>query len=388
MSKFQIHTILLSILIGLVSGVCSSLFLHSLEWITALRNEHSYLIWGLPVFGIFFGLLIKAIPHHINQGVPYILQELDNHEAHISPWMTPFIFLSSLGTHLFGGSVGREGVGVIMGASIAHLVPRLKKSYQELRPYLIYSGIAAGFSSIFGTPIAAIIFSFELHHFKDVKKDFLLFSTALSSLVALLVPHFIGPKHQHFVVNFQFDNKVFFYIFIAGIAAGIGGHAFYWGLKGYTKLISKLVPHIEWKLAIGALIISLIVFLTNGYEYVGIGTDIISRSFHQQMLPYDFLMKCLLTAMTLAIGFKGGEVTPLFFMGATLSNSVSSLFNFNNYALSSSLGMVGLFGAVTATPFASIAMAAELFGWKVGTLSILTCFIARFIMGSRSVYRH
>lgn len=90
----------------------------------------------------------------------------------------------------------------------------------------------------------------------------------------------------------------------------------------------------------------------------------------------------------MAIGFKGGEVTPLFFMGATLSNSVSSLFNFNNYALSSSLGMVGLFGAVTATPFASIAMAAELFGWKVGTLSILTCFIVRFIMGSRSVYRH
>lgn len=257
-----------------------------------------------------------------------------------------------------------------------------------LRPYLIYSGIAAGFASIFGTPVAAIVFSFELHHFKDVKRGFLLVATSVSSFVALLIPHFIGPNHQHFVVNFQLDSRIFFYMCIAGIAAGCGGRIFYWGLKGYTKLISKFVPHIEWKLAIGALGIVLIVVLSNGYEYIGIGTDTIARSFHQQMLPYDFLMKCLLTAMTLAIGFKGGEVTPLFFMGATLSNSVSSIFNFNNYALSSSLGMVGLFGAVTATPFASIAMAVELFGWEVGILSILTCFIARFIMGNRSVYRH
>lgn len=388
MSKFKIHIIIVTAFVGLLSGACSSVFLYSLEWVTKAREEHTIFILGLPLFGFLFGRLLKLIPHHINQGVPYILNELDNHDAHVSPWMTPFIFLSSLGTHLFGGSAGREGVGVIMGASVAHLIPRKKISYQDLRPYLIYSGIAAGFSSIFGTPFAAIIFSFELHHFKDVRKGFLFLTTILSSLIALLTSSFLGPSHQHYTVGFHFEINTIIHVSIATFTSGIGGLAFYWGLKGYTRLISKLFSQIEWKLAFGAAFVSVIVYIFHGYEYVGIGNDIILKSFNQQMEPYDFVMKCLLTVMTLSIGFKGGEVTPLFFMGATLSNSIASFFSYNNYALSSSLGMVGLFGAVTATPIASMVMATELFGWKVGGLSVLTCYFARLIMGKRSVYRH
>lgn len=387
MSKFKIQIILSSILIGVFSGACSSAFLHSLEYVTHFRDEHKYLIWGLPVFGLLFGYLIKSIPHHINQGVPYLIHELDNHGSDISPWMTPFIFLGSLGTHLFGGSAGREGVGVIMGASIAHAVPRMKRSYKELRPYLIYSGLAAGFSSIFGTPLAAIIFAFELHQFKDLKKGLLIFSVILSSIIAFLMPFYFGPAHQHFTVNFHFAQSTVIYVLIAAIASGLGGLVFYWGLKSYTKVISKLVPQIEWKLAVGALLVSIIVYTTGAYDYIGIGTSFIEKAFHNPSLPYDFIMKCLLTVMTLAVGFKGGEVTPLFFMGATLSNSFSTFFNLNNYALSSALGMVGLFGAVTATPIASAVMAAEMFGGKVGLLAIAVCLIARLIMRNKSVYR-
>lgn len=392
MFKTHTHIIAVSVFVGLLSGVCSSAFLYLLEKATNFRNEYSFLIWGLPFFGLILGYLIKSIPHHINQGVPYILNELDshsvNHKQPISAWMMPYIFLSSLGTHLFGGSAGREGVGVIMGASVAHIVPRLKLSYQELRPYLIYTGMAAGFSSIFGTPVAAIVFTFELCQFKDVKSLILVLATSLSSLVAVLVTHFTGIKHLQFPIYFTFDTEIISYVLIASVTSGVGGLIFYGGLKTYTKIISKLIPSIEWKLMVGALVICLIVFLTNGYEYIGIGTDMISKSFQQPMLLYDFAMKCLLTVMTLSIGFKGGEVTPLFFMGATLSNSISSYFSFNNFGLSSSLGMMGLFAAVTATPFATMAMATELFGWKVGVLSIFVCLVARKIMGNRSVYRH
>lgn len=114
----------------------------------------------------------------------------------------------------------------------------------------------------------------------------------------------------------------------------------------------------------------------------------IAQSFEREMSFYDFAMKTLLTIMTLTIGFKGGEVTPLFFMGATLSNWASSLLSFRNYALSSSLGMVAMFGALTATPIASAIMGAELFGWRVGLAALIACLIARFLMRNRSVYRN
>lgn len=388
MPKNSFYLFIISIFSGLLAGVCSSLFLHSLAWVTTIRTENHNLIWGLPLFGFAFGHLIKRIPHHLNQGVPYILKELDNHEAHISPWMTPFIFISSLGTHLFGGSAGREGVGIIMGASMAHAIPQIKDQYKELRPYLIYSGIAAGFSSVFGTPIAGIFFAFELHGFKDFKKLPVLLVTIISSYVALLVPHFFGLTHQHFHVNFNLNSQTIIYILIAAVGSGIGGHIFYWGLKGYTKLISHFVPHVQWKLFLGGLAVSLLVYLTHSFDYIGLGSDFIAKSFVSQMEPYDFMMKCLLTVMTLSIGFKGGEVTPLFLMGATFSNSIASIFDLKNYSFSSALGMVSIFGAVTGTPIASGVMGVELFGWKTGVCSLICCLLARLLMGHRTVYRH
>lgn len=380
--------IIISIFVGIVSSALSNLFLYSLSFITLVRQSYPFLIWGLPIFGLLFGLLIKKIPHHINQGVPHILEELENEHARVSPWMVPFIFLASLGTHLFGGSAGREGVGVIMGVSAAHLMPKMSERYKEIRPFLIYSGIAAGFSSIFGTPLAAILFAFELHAFKHVKRAGLVFCTTLASFVALIIPHYFGPSHQHFKVSYLLEFNLLFYVLIAAITSGLGGHLFYWCLKNYTQLISNIFPRIELKLLMGGLFVTLLVYFTNSYPYIGISTDVIARSFVEQMSFHDFIMKCLLTIMTISVGFKGGEVTPLFLMGATFSNSIASLFNFKNFALSSSLGMVGLFGAVSGTPLASAVMGCELFGWRVGLLCFVTCYLARLLMIRRSVYRH
>lgn len=379
---------IISLFVGLISGALSTLFLYSLSWVTSFRTENSYLIWGLPIFGLFFGLLIKIIPHHVNQGVPYILEELENDKAKVSPWMTPFIFLSSLGTHLFGGSAGREGVGVIMGASAAHLLPKLRTSFQSMRPFLIYAGLAAGFSSIFATPLAAIVFAFELQGFKHIRKYNLVMCAGVASFIAVLVPKLLEVTHQHYHVDFLFSWELLPYLILASLSSAFGGHLFYWGMKGYTRLISHLFPHIVLKLTIGGLLVSFLVYFTGSYAYIGIGTDTIAESFISEMSFYDFAMKCLLTIMTISIGFKGGEVTPLFFMGSTFSNSMASFFNFNNFALSSSLGMTSLFGAVTGTPLASAVMAGELFGWKVGCLCLISCYLSRFLMGNHSIYRH
>lgn len=387
MSK-NLKILSVAIIIGVLAGVCSSFFLHSLKWITSVRESYTFLIWGLPIFGFLFGLLLKKIPHHINQGVPYILSELDNTEAKISPWMAPFIFFSSLGTHLFGGSAGREGVGVIMGASASHLLSEKWFSLKNFRAILIYSGVAAGFSSIFGTPLAGIIFSFELHQFKDIKTPSLFISTMIASFAAFGITHLLGPDHQSFLVHFDFDKMSFLYCLIAVFAAAVGGNAFYWGFKIYSKVISRFFPKVEWKMFVGALLVAAIIYSTHGYEFSGIGTKILSQSFESEMSLYDFFMKCLLTVMTLAVGFKGGEVTPLFIMGSTLSNATASFFGLYNFGLSSSLGMVALFGAVTATPLASAVLAFELFGARVGILAIVVCLVARLLMFKRTIYRH
>lgn len=379
MSRF-----LIPLFIGLLSGALSSAFLHALNFVTDLRLTHPELIWGLPFFGLILSFVIMKIPHHINQGVPYIIQEADHPQAKVSPWMTPFIFLSSLGTHLFGGSAGREGVGVIMGASIAHVLPSGSKPSREL---LIYGGMAAGFSSIFGTPMAAIVFSFELFGFREIKRWDLLLYTSLASLSAFFVSLYLGPDHQEYHVSLNL-SEVLPYVLICGVISGIGGQLFYWGLKGYTKLISSLFPRLPMKLFFGGLMISVLVFFTESYPYIGIGTDVISRSFTETMSYYDFTIKALFTIMTISIGFKGGEVTPLFFVGSTFSNWFSGILNLRNFGLSSSLGMVGMFGAVTGTPVASMVIAFELFGLKVGLCAVGSCLIARILMGKKSIYRH
>lgn len=341
-----------------------------------------YLIWGLPVYGLFFAWLIKKVPSHINAGVPYIYKELENEKALVSPWMAPFIFINALLTHFFGGSAGREGVGVIMGASFAHLLPKIN------RHYLIYGGIAAGFSSIFGTPLAAIVFAFELYAFKDVKNKSLVFCTILSALFALMVSHLLKAPHQEFVVSFTWDKELLMYILGTGLLSGVAGHFFYWGLKFYTQGISQVFQRIELRFFIGSLFICFLIFFSDGLPYSGISSELLARSFLEPLQLYDFIMKLILTIMTLSLGFKGGEVTPLFVMGASLSNSILSGLGLSNLALSSALGMVSLFGAVSATPVASAIMGGELFGWQTGILCFFSCQLARLIMGKYSVYKH
>jgi H+/Cl- antiporter ClcA len=386
MAKLFKYFILL-VFVGLLSGVLSSLFLYSLNLVTDLRMSFPHLLFGLPVFGFIYGSLLKRIPPYINQGIPYLLQEINNPEKKVSTLTAPFIFISSIGTHLFGGSAGREGVGVLMGVSAAHLLAKIHPVYKVLRQHLIYAGVAAGFSSMFGTPLAGMLFSFEIHAFKEFKRIDLVLTTLLSALIADRMTRFLGPNHHRYILNFDWNLSLVPMVFLIGIISGVGALVFCNGTKYFSGLISKRIHSHEWKLFTGGLIVCLLVVLTESHDYVGIGTHMIEKSFHSPMNIIDYFLKCLLTIITLSAGFKGGEVTPLFFMGATLSNSVMSLFSFYNYALNSSLGMVAIFGAVTLTPIASTIIACELFGWEISLLALGVCVIARALMGKKSIYR-
>jgi H+/Cl- antiporter ClcA len=386
MSKFLKH-ILIFIYVGTASGVLSSLFLHALGAVTSFRMEHPRLLFGLPLFGFFFGLLLKRIPPSMNHSVPSVLEEIETDKKTISVWTAPFIFIASIGTHLFGGSAGREGVGVLMGASAAHLLPKTHRTFNQMRKYLIYGGVAAGFASIFGTPWAGVFFAFELRDFKERKNVYLLFTTLFSALLADSVTRILGPDHAKYVVGFSWDWSLLVYVALIGIVSAGAGILFYQAMKRASSFFARALPRVEWRLFTGALILVLIVWFTGGFAYTGIGVDGIARSFSEEMSLRDFAMKCLLTILTLSVGFKGGEVTPLFFMGATLSNTVLAKLSFSNYSLSASLGMVSLFAAVTKTPLTCAIMAGELFGYEIFPLALGSCLLGSWLMKGRSIYR-
>ncbi len=381
-------TLILLAYVGVISGTLSSAFLYSLNYVTSLRVSHPMLIFGLPFYGYIFGLFIKRIPHYINQGVPYIIKEIDNPNEKVSTLTAPFIFISSLGTHLFGGSAGREGVGVLMGASAAHILPKAHPTFKRLRTHLIYAGVAAGFSSMFGTPLAGLVFAFEIHRFKEIRQIDLIISTLLSSFIADRITRYLGPNHHDYTVLLNWDWSLIYQAIIIGIISGVGAVIFFYGMKTFTGLISKTIHSPEWKLFVGGALVSAIIYLTGGYDFSGIGTHMIEHSFIGPMQISDYFLKCLLTVITLSVGFKGGEVTPLFFMGSTLSNSVMSFLNFENYQFNSALGMTAIFGAVTNSPLASTIVACELFGWEIGIFAMISSFVAKFLMNGNSIYRH
>ena len=383
-----LKNVILLVYVGVVSGILSSFFLYSLTYVTTLRTNNPILIFGLPFYGLLFGLFLKKIPPYINQGIPYFVKEIDNHDEKVSTLTAPFIFLSSLGTHVFGGSAGREGVGVLMGASAAHILPKTYPTFERMRIHLIYAGVAAGFSSIFGTPLAGLVFAFEIHRFKEVRKYDLFFTTMFSALIADRVTRYLGPAHPEYSVSFNWEVLTLGISCLIGLISGIGALVFYFGMKEFTHQISKAIHSIEWKLFAGGALVSLVIYVFNLYDFAGIGNHIIEKSFFEQMDLSAFFIKCFLTIITLSVGFKGGEVTPLFFMGATLSNSILAFLNFNNYSLNSALGMSALFAAVTNTPIASTIMACELFGWKIGIFAFIACLIAKSMMKNRSIYRH
>jgi H+/Cl- antiporter ClcA len=332
--------------------------------------------------------VIKHIPHYINQGVPYLVHEIENPNAKVSVWMTPFILISAVLTHLFGGSAGREGVGVIMGASIAQILPKFSQYFENRRQTLVCAGVAAGVSSIFGTPIAGIFFAYEIYHFRYLKNHYVARATIIAAIVAYWIGHLLSPPHERYSITFDWNLELVKYLGVASLTSGLGGLLFYWGMHYYTKLISFTFRDLYQKLFFGSCLIVLLVFLTQAYKYTGIGSDVISQSFSGPMSFTDFFMKCLLTIMTISIGFKAGEVTPLFFMGSTLSNASATLFGLTNYGLSSALGMVSIFGAVSASPIASAVMSAELFGPEIGVLCLVVCLVSRKFLWNKSIYRH
>lgn len=375
------------LLIGLLAGTASAFFLFALEWATQTRESHLWLIALLPIGGFLIGWTYYKYAESSVKGNNLLLEELYQSKSPIPLRMTPLVLFGTIGTHLFGGSAGREGTAVQMGGSLADQLTKWFKLSHEERRLVIIAGVAAGFASVFGTPLAGAIFALEWMLSRKFRWRSLYPAFFTGYIAHLVCANLWGIGHTHYsipeVPGFTLIN--FLWIIPAGIAFGFSGRLFAQTTHFFTHQFSKWVSYPPLRPVIGGLVIAIIVWFSDSTTYIGLGVPRIVEAFEQPLPWYDWLVKTGMTGFTLGAGFKGGEVTPLFFTGATLGNALSTWIPLP-LALLAGMGFVGVFSGATNTPMACTVMGMELFGYESGLYLAVACFIAYVFSGKSSVY--
>lgn len=371
--------------VAVFTGLTSVLFLYSLNYVGLLREEHKSLLIGLPLAGLLIVFLYNRYGGRASKGNNLLFEEYYNPKGGIPLLMAPLVIIATLLTHLFGGSAGREGTAVQYGGTYADsIAKKLTLNKTQTRITLI-CGIAAGFASLFGTPLAGTLFSIEMFRLGKLRRKAILpalFTAYLAHGIslALRAPH----THYPFLPIELFKISDIHWVILFAILSGMVARLFAFTADSLSDLFKKIRnPYI--RVVIGAFIILAIIALIGNTRYIGLGIPDILESFDQPQSGWDFLAKILLTCLTLGVGFKGGEVTPLFFIGATFASFLSIYIPLPLLVITA-LGFVSVFSGSTKTPFACAVMAAELFGVYILPFALCSTLIAAFVSGRKGIY--
>ncbi len=378
--------ILLCGIVGLLAGSASAVFLISLEWATNLRESNLWIIALLPVGGLIIGLVYHYLGQNVVKGNNQILEEFHSPKKIIPLKMAPLVLLSTVVTHLFGGSAGREGTAIQMGGAIADQFTKIFKLKAVDRKILLITGVSAGFASIFGTPLAGAVFALEVFVVGRMRYDAII-PSFLAAVFANEAAQLWPIHHTHYSIPFVPDlwAPQLLWALLAGICFGLAGMLFSNATHFWGNFFKRIIKYPPLRPVIGGVVIAAAVYLIGTTRWIGLGVPVIVESFEQQLPFTDFLLKILFTSFTLGAGFKGGEVTPLFFTGAALGSALS-LFIPLPVALLAGMGFVAVFSGATNTPIACTLMGIELFGAEAGVFIGIACVTAYLFSGHTGIY--
>lgn len=377
--------VVMILIVGIAAGTLSAAFLAALNLATNFRDQHQWMLYLLPLAGLGIGFMYHHKGNGVERGNNLVFDTVHNPKDIIPFKMVPLVLLGTIITHLFGGSAGREGTALQMAGATADQLHKPFKLDAADRSILLIAGLSAGFASVFGTPLAGIIFGFEVLLIARIPFKAIIAATA-TAFIGAYVTELWGVGHTHYSINLvpELTFRGLIYCAMAGVAFGVAAIFFVRLTEGISHLFKK-IPYAPLRPFIGGVIVVLLLLLPDNYKYAGLGIPTILESFDIASHNQDFAWKILLTALTLGAGFKGGEVTPLFFIGATLGSALS-LFLPLPVGLLAGMGFVAVFAGAAKTPLACCIMALELFGVSCGIYVGIACIVAYFISGRHSIY--
>ena len=377
----------LGTLVGIACGIASALFLKSLEYATRLREAHEVLIYCLPLAGLAVGFLYDRWGSAIKGGNNLVIDTVHENAAQIPLRMAPMVFIGTVLTHVFGGSAGREGTAVQMGASLADWISHRLRVDKEIRRLLLVAGVAGGFGSVFGTPIAGALFGLEVVCIGKIEYEALA-PALVASLVGDYVTRHLGVVHTAYprILFVELTPVVLGKLTVIGFAMAGASVTFVELTHRLKHVLQNKIKHSAWRMFLGGMAVVIMWRLIGTSDYLGLGVPMIVRSFSDPHLPsYAFAAKILFTAVTLASGFLGGEVTPLFFVGASLGSVMARALGLP-IELGAGVGIAAVFASAANTPLALSVMAVELLGSAILPHVVIVSVVAYVLSGHRSIY--
>lgn len=378
----------LSLIVGVLVGALCTLFGRVLILISDFRAAHYlFLLPFLPLAGLLIVWMYRQFSPLSQKGMTLVFEVGQKKRDSIPLPLIPLVILSTWITHLFGGSAGREGVAVQLGATLSNGVGRLFR-IKENRPIMLVIGMAAGFAGLFQTPLTAVFFAMEVLMVGYLEYS-ALFPAMIAAFTSAFTSHLLGLEKSTVSISDSLnltDFRMIGLLIVLGIAFGFAGRLFSFLLGKAKKIMGDKIKNPYIRIGAVSVVLAACLILLHGGRYSGLGTNLITASFNgATVYPYDWILKIIFTVVTLAIGFQGGEVTPLFSIGASLGILLGSLFGLP-LVVCAALGYAAVFGSATNTLLAPIMIGLEVFGGSNAVAFVVVCVIAYLVNGNKSIY--
>lgn len=390
-----LRSFLIVVPMSVATGLGVAAFLWMLDKVTTLQHRYPWLLYFLPLAGLFIWWMYRQFGERSATGNKLIIEEIHTPGGGVPAAMAPLVSIGTIITHLFGGSAGREGTAVQMAGSFGGYLCNKFRLEPGMTRIVLIAAISAGFGAVFGTPLTGAIFSIEV-----LKKGSSRHDALIPAVVASFLAHFVctavGIHHTIYRINSsgQFIQPVILLkVALSGIAFGLAARFFIRADHVVRQLSARFISNKWLRPVIGGFIIILLCLILGTRDYAGLGVlpsadgraSIVTAFSSNGAGYFSWFWKIVFTAITLGTGFKGGEVTPLFFIGATLGNTLA-LFGNVPVDLFAGLGFIALFAGASKTPLACTMMGMELFGAHYVVYFAVACFVAHYTSGKTGIY--
>lgn len=383
---FQFFVLLLIVLVSSgIIGVAGWVFLQSLAYVTRVHGENSWLIYLLPFAGVLTVYAYERWGKNASRGNNLIIESALT-GARVPRRMVPFIFLATMATHLTGGSAGKEGAAVQIGGSIASSLGDMFHLDAYRRHTLVLTGISASFGSVFGTPLAGAFFGMEMCFIGKLDYRAVMYCL-VASFSANAVTQYLGFDHSFGVISSVpgFDWYTFMVVGASAVVFGLVARLFSWSIRAVRKGLLHLCHTPLLAAAVGTAFTAFLFYAFNIGSYSGLSEWMIQSGFQGDSSLADVVIKLCMTALTLGSGCQGGEITPLFDMGASLGGWIGQMTGVE-ISFMAALGLVAVFGSATNTPLTTIMLAFDMFGPSASFWFVIVAFISYIVAGHSGIF--